>query len=518
MPTDYRRREEDPEARRGTQPAGPRTSAGAGVGLPTGPAAQQQSGPRKKPAAGAGALSFYETPETPIAQARGELPTAPNQEYMHRPGGDIVERQKKSSSEFDYGQALQASDATQTGFLNFDRFAAANQGISRREAKRVNDLVNAQARKALDAARAARDAYARQLKTLDSAGTFDGNGNWAPDSDGAQVAGYQGPGASPGILSPDGNDFGEEGGLPTEADNAAAQDAYRQQLQQQMEELKRKAETIPGFTDSAEYKTALEQALKADQMLGALTGGQIDTDGDGEPDEFGLNVLSGGRGFDALLLGQAGRPGFRKTVDKYGDDGLRGSLGDYTAAAQNSAIRTSNSLNQQYADYQQALGSFDKQLMDDADAKKAAEEAKKNAPKTMADLVKSAKDQGRSMTWDEVGKRGATNNARKLAYFRPFQSAIGEADSGWVGGPGQDAWVLAEKKMAPLGLTGEAASKYWDEFRNSLPEDLRNWVNGLISWDGDMGESHALANSDEDWVFFQELFDAYVKENPPKKG
>lgn len=429
---------------------------------------------------------------------------------------DVYKNPAFAPKPFDYGEALQGSDATQTGFLNFDRFAAANQGVSRREAKRVDDMVNAQARKAFQAAKAAQQAYANQLKTLDSTGAFDAHGNWMPGSGGNGIAAYQAP------QDPTGTFTSEE--LVGAEALGKSQDAYRQQLEQQMADLKDKAAKIPGFTDSAEYKEALKQAMAADEMLSALTGGKIDVDGDGEVDDYGLNVLSGGRGFDALLLGQAGRPGFRKTADRYskdslGADGITDYLNEVTGGrAQNSATQLSNSLNQKYADYQQALGDFDKRLMDEADVKKAAEEAKKNAPKTFSDLVKAGKDQGRSMTWDEVGKRGATNNARKLAYWKPFQAAIGESKGGYVGGPGQDAWELAEKKMKPLGLEGDAAAKYWDEFRNSLPEDLRNWVNGMISWDGDMGESHALANSDEDWVFFQELFDAYVKEHPPKKG
>lgn len=495
----YGRRETEDERE---QPAGAAPAAGAGVGgfgLPT--AAPRQQGARPKPAGPTAGPTVF-TGERERPPERDELLQGLANESANplKDSETISLSPAERKNQFDYGQALQASDATQTGFLNFDRFAAANQGVSRREAKRVNDMVSAQAKKALDAARAARDAYAKQLQTLDSTGAYDSSGNWAPGSGGAQIAGYEAPSDPTGTFTS--YELGPER-------NTAAQEDYRAQIQSQMEALKAKAENIPGFTDSAEYKEAIKQALQADQMLGALTGGKIDVDGDGEPDDYGLNVLSGGSGFDALLLGQAGRPGFKKTADKFGKSGgLMGAVDRTTARAQDSATRLSNSVNQRYSDYQQALGNFEKKLMDDEDARKAAEAAKKNAPKSFSDLVKYGTDQQFKYTDEEVGQRGATNNARKLAYVKGNK----------VGGYGHDAWMLAEQKMKPLGLDGQAASQYWDDFRNSLPPELKNWVNGLVAWDGEMGEQNALANTDAEWQFFQELFDAYAKENPPKKG
>lgn len=400
-------------------------------------------------------------------------------------------------------QALQASGPTQTGYLNFDRYYSANQGAAEAGAKRVREQVRAQAEKAKQGVRDTHNSYMQALGQSGTGIGYDAQGNWMGGAAGPQVPQYQASPLGTGILSPDGNDFAEEGQQQLSESQVAADDErYRQQLLGAQADALARKQGIGDFTDTMGYDEALAGAKSADEALGLLG------------NEAGLATLSGGSWADAALLGQAGRPDFaklQKDYSKKGDllaDGLEEYLGQFADSDAEYAQQARDALDYEAAVYGDELNYFNHLKDKEAADKAAAEEAKKNAPKSFDDLVKYGEQQGRSLTWDDVGKRGATNNARKLAYWKGNQ----------LGGPGQDAWMLAEKIMKPAGLEGDAASKYWDEFRNSLPEGLRNWINGMVAWDGEMGEQNAQSNSDADWQYFQELFSAYMKKNPPKKG
>lgn len=467
------------------------TAAKAQTAAPAAPYAMTAASPKKLPGGG----------QIKVAAEMGDSPmVAPG--YAQAEAAAKAQAPSAQAPAFQYGEALTASDPTQTGYLNFDRFAAANEGVSRREAKRVDDMVRAQAEKAKAAARAANDAY---MKMLGQSGTgigYDAQGNWMGGATGPQVPAYQAAANPQGILSPDGADFGEEGAsTPGQGDIDAANDAYRQMLQGGIADAAGRKGALGKYTDMEEYKRALDEAAQADDMLAALQ----------TPE--GLAELLGGTEQDAALLGQAGRPGLKKTGDDFGKkglgtEGLKDYLGGFVDKGEQYAKEAEGALNAESAAYTEALQGFDKKLADEAAAKAAEAEAAKNAPKSYDDMVASAEKEGRTMDRDTAGRRATTRNAGKLANWKGNE----------LGSAGHDAWLLAEQALTGAGLSGGEASKYWGDFLQSLPEGVRNYVAGMIAEGSEIADELAKPNTEEDWVWFQNLFNSYMKKNPPKKG
>lgn len=389
-----------------------------------------------------------------------------------------------------------ASGPTQTGFLNFDRFFNANAGVAGREAKRVNEAAANQAQKAKQGVQGVNQSY---IDALDGAGKgvvtpgFDAKGNWQ--------GGAAGPSRTP--VNPNGTvDVAPAAPGAPAPGQAAAGPSQRDFMAGQRDAAYNAAQAVPDFTDTEGYKAAGDDVREAQRQLDALGS------------EAGLAELSGGNWADAALLNAAGRQAFQETRDAYGRKGTgHDSITDYANAVAADSVRRG----QMKADELRGYGNQYSDALDAFDARQAEAAAAANkpaAPSTGKTFAEMTQDATRTMTWDQVGQRGATNNARKAANWKPVQDAINGEPVRGVGGPGQDAWVLADQMLGDSGIPEELRSGLWDEFRDSLPEGMRNYVNGMVAWDGDMGEQHALANTPEDWQWFQELFRAWLASRP----
>ncbi len=225
-------------------------------------------------------------------------------------------------------------------------------------------------------------------------------------------------------------------------------------------------------------------------------------------------------GFDAALVGGSGQQqGFGQTARQFGNFALPQQLLNSEQGSQDAWSRMTDQAAQGRAAEKQRAANAQR----DADNARGVVDLQQPAAPVAAgptapsfdDLTKN--DTTHTATWDDVGRAGATNNISKISDWTGLTS--GGKDG--PGGPGQDAWQLVRDQfLKGSGLSDADQSRYWDDFRNSLPEGMRNYVNALVANNG-IGADYFKNNhksSDADWQWFQQLFSAYMKKNPPSGG
>lgn len=391
-----------------------------------------------------------------------------------------------------YTQLLNGGDseATQTGFLNFDRFFNANADVANREARRVNEGVANQAQKAKKGVQGVNQSY---LDALNGGGPgtgpgFDEAGNW------------QGGAAGPVGMSPGGAASAGRAGLESQARTAS-----------QAAQL-----GIPSWTDMPGYQQSLDDVLEAQRQLDALGS------------EAGLAELSGGTSADAALLGTAGRGAFRQTQDAYGKKGTgHESLLDYANAVADEAEDEGAVRQRERAaradEYRRALEGYDAANGPGAsDASGASEPTGDDRPAiggggTIGDLKRRAAEYASKST------AGTQLGNRILEAF----SALSAENWQNIGHYRQGE--LAEQIGESYGLDKAASDAAFKDFIGSLDPSLAAWVLGLVGGSGsNTGKSvlngyfpglgdevHKLTgganSSPEEWATFQQLFHEYLR-------
>ena len=326
---------------------------------------------------------------------------------------------------------------TQTGYLNFDYFGQANQDVAKREAKRVNEGVANQAKKAKTGVQGVNQRY---LDALNGTGAgFDEQGNYLGGAAGPQFAG--------GVPLTPGGTVDLAPAAPGEATPASGMPAdYRAFLEQQAATARDGADGVPDFTDTEGYDEAGKDVREADRQLNALG------------DEAGLAELSGGNWADAALLSGAGRPAFAETRDYYGKKGTgHDSMGDFANAVADNATRMGqgrrNELNARASEYEAALGAYDEQ-------RRAAKGEEPGAPPV-------------KRTWhddiDDFTKGLAPEHAEGDAQSRGWAADITKYPAG-------------QQIASEYGLTPQQAQQKWNEFRNALPERARDYLDAMLAY------------------------------------
>ena len=301
---------------------------------------------------------------------------------------------------------------------------------------------------------------------------------------------------------------------------------------------------------AAEAAKALEDAKKAPGTLGEMGGMDsvyAQTQKASElmgnlGSESGLEAnlgLSGGSGkLSAGLVRGAGKGQFEDLQKQFDPEAEMKTAEDKAKAAHDRAV-----LHAQYgADYMkdqsdvantnQALSQQEADRKAAAD-KAAADEATRNAPgPSFSDMTQNDGQKDGDPHWMDygtAGRRTVTNNASALATWQADHPS---------GGMGADAYRLAAKIMeqelglssdAPEGKDNQVQAKYWEQFIDSLPSGMKWYVLGMLAnhdmvasalggkgyyGDGTFG-GMAPPNSNADWQWFQQLFRAYAKANPP---
>lgn len=378
-------------------------------------------------------------------------------------------------------------EATQTGFLNFDRFFNANAGVAGREAKRVNEAAANQAQKAKQGVQGVNQAY---IDALDGAGKgvvtpgFDAKGNWQ--------GGAAGPSRTP--VNPNGTvDVAPAAPGAPAPGQAAAGPSQRDFLAAQRDAAYNAAQAVPDFTDTEGYGAAGDDVREAQRQLDALGS------------EAGLAELSGGNWADAALLNAAGREAFQQTRDAYGKKGTgHDSITDYAnAVAADSVGRgqmKADELRGYGNEYSSALDAYDAQQ---AEAAAAPESGGQAPPKTWRDMLADI---------------DAATNRSETALTN------NRAQEGW--GADIAKFPAAQQIATESGLSPEQAQQAWDRFRNELPPDIRNELDAMLRWyteadDGDRvkglgNEGPRFADLDEldqRMAQLQALFRAWLSDN-----
>jgi len=338
-----------------------------------------------------------------------------------------------------YASFLDEAGPTQTGFLNFERFGAANEGVAQREAKRINEGVANQAHKAKREVQGVNDAYLNALNGAgDSESHFDEAGNWTGGAAGPQPVGGMG---AAGVVPPGGAD-------------------YRGFLEEGSRRAGGNAEGVPDFTDTEGYEQAGNDVREADRQLGALG-----------TDE-GLAELSGGNWADAALLGATGRQAFKGTRDAYGKAGTgHDTLGDYANAVADNATQMGQDKRNQLA----ARGSEYDAALQAYDASEAAKGAALGADATPADAT-----DWHSLLDDFSGSIDPAQAQNAATSARGWAADFSKYPAGRQ---------IAEE----MGLSPEAGQAKWTEFRDSLPESTRDYIDGMLGWLETQGDEPNLS-------------------------
>lgn len=344
------------------------------------------------------------------------------------------------------------------------------------------------------------------------------------DSDvNAEIAANGPSGAGPvqvGVATPEQGAIIQQSGKPKSPEELA------------LERQKASAQSALGVIGESEQNSLAQQAALQKQLADATKANELQTAEE-------TDLLKGYQGMDTDLESYASDDGQALLEDIYGPgvtawDAALANLGgardtfsnldakfrDYDEkyaeqAGQNQKMRASDikALQGQLGQVGDDLGSLTDQRGEQQSALDKLNSTQINTPgsKTVADLIS---DPTKRMDHTTAGQRGATNNATKAATLQPILSRFSDEPDVNVGGWGQDAWVVAEQMFKGSGMTDQEASAYWDQFRKSLPPEVENYVNGMVS----KGGVGLEANTPEDWAWFQQLLTQYMKEHPPKKG
>lgn len=226
------------------------------------------------------------------------------------------------------------------------------------------------------------------------------------------------------------------------------------------------------------------------------------------------NLAKGGQGYAAEISKATGQSPIRSAAGAFyggvNNQMLKQTgkdykdLGSQLDAANQESIKTAGLARQRAAGDSQAISDYEKQSNDYA-KQKAAEGAA--GPKSFDEYISG--DTTHTMDAGTSGRRNTTANGVKIA----------SGPAGWVAGQGTigqggDAWDSAKDLMSSSGIDESQQAQYWDDFLMSLPEGMRNYVNGMVRGGNPgvdyYGDKLAPKNSEEDWNWFYQLFDSYV--------
>lgn len=229
------------------------------------------------------------------------------------------------------------------------------------------------------------------------------------------------------------------------------------------------------------------------------------------------NLAKGGQGYAAEIAkatglsptqsaagafyGGVNNQALKQTGSDYKD------LGNQLDAANQESAQTAELARQRMSGDSQALSGYEKQMSDYWTNQQKSAAA---GPKSFQDLT--ANDTTHTMDAGTSGRRNTTENGSKIA-----SNFIGAAAGMGTIGQGGDAWDVGKDLMSSIGITdGTQQSQTWNDFLASLPEGMRNYVNGMIKGGNPgveyYGDKIAPKNSADDWNWFASLFDAYLNQ------
>lgn len=234
------------------------------------------------------------------------------------------------------------------------------------------------------------------------------------------------------------------------------------------------------------------------------------------------NLAKGGQGYAAEIARQTGLSPTQSAAGAFyggvNNQMLKQTgmdykdLGNQLDAANQESVKTADLARQRAAGDSQSISNYEKSA-NDYSKQKAAEKAA--GPQSFSDMV--AGDKTHTMDAGTSGRRNTTANGVKIA----------SGPAGWIAGQGTigqggDAWDSGQQLMDSIGIEKGAQSKYWDDFLMSLPEGMRNYINGMVRGGNPgvdyYGDKLAPKNSDEDWNWFYQLFDAYTMDHDNPAG
>ncbi len=454
-----------------------------------------------------------------------------------------------------------ASKQRAKGYTPWDRFASANSGVSSREAGKLQGQVGADVDSAMGGLDKANSAF---NKGIAANYTQQGNTTVDPNAQGSKAA-AQGAVQSQGFGGSAWSSFGQPAPVapmqqaapaPTgpiaapPAPKGGGKPAKPTGVDSKGNPLVPAAPYVPGHatlqappevtgvavangpSGAHDLESSMEPSAW-DALTGKITNADAEATQLGS--ESGVQALlsqMGGQpatGFDAALINGTGQKGFGEAARKFGNGVLTGQQANSEQASQDAWAKLTGNI----ADQQKVNANIEANKQRDADNARgvvdlstpATPGAVDNGPPAKSFDEMTANDTEHTMDYGLSGRRMATKNATAGATFQ--QSAK-------TSGLGGDAYSLASQFMDQAGMVNgsKAEQDYWNQFLTSLPEGMRNYVNGMIA-DQDpagamfgrtgtygSGENEGLAprNSDEQWAWFQQLFKAYMKTHPPSGG
>lgn len=366
---------------------------------------------------------------------------------------------------------------SQTGYLNFDRFADANSGVARKRALDVNkDVANRQGR-AHGATDALANTYSQALSGYGTAAdsNYDEAGNWLGGAAGPQPMAATEPTATPQpaahTLTPEEKAAAEaraRAGARTNPAGVGDGPQLPQTTPTTTPEAPRTAplgDTAPGETpEEAARRATLNQgiadALKSMQDIGSFEGAagygdaqHLAADADAARDatrsNADLQALTGDSAADAALYGAYGRPQFAATQGQYGGvGGGYGYLNEITQQRNEAGQAARDKFAQRGDDYASQLAQLDatqQKRVDDWNAakKKAAEDAAKAQEDAArrAEYNKMRDDANGAFNWVKTAAEttdpiswlwGAASNGEQNPATMAVNNAIGNrVFTGW---------------------------------------------------------------------------------------
>ncbi len=276
--------------------------------------------------------------------------------------------------------------------------------------------------------------------------------------------------------------------------------------------------------DALAGQTAADQAATAKEADEQAKYNKAQSDVASYQDDGGEQLLKsiygdGAGSWDAAMANQAGaRSGFDSLNQHFG------GYGDEYAksVANNSAIRQRDMQEQKdfltQADMDQP--GIKKQIEDKQAGLNSAlaqvdSESHQPGMQSFDDMTKN--DTTHTMDFGMAGRRSTTARGTKMAEGPLGGLMRGESVSGGDMGGGAeagDSWNAAKDFMTQAGIPPGEQDKIWHEFKDSLPEGMKYYVESMLTG-GDpgvdmFGDKLAPKNTAEDWSWFNNLFNSYL--------